>query len=601
MRILLTGATGLIGTEVGIELVRRGHEVIAVSKDPKDARHGLPFPCEVYEWHGEKHLLPKAATQNIDAVIHLAGENIAAKPWTEERKKELFESRIASTRHLIESFSSFPKIGIIASAIGFYGDRGENEVTEISGPGAGFLADLCLAWESQAQKLLEPQKVRLVHLRTAPVLSRMGGFLDPIVSLFLKGLGGPIGNGKQWMSWIHIQDVVRAILFCLEREEITGAVNLCSPEPITNLEFTKLLAKKLKKPSFLAAPKFALKLAMKEMSELVLASIRAKPEVLQKHGYGFLFSNLQAALDNLFGDKFADALMVHSRQWLPLTDSNKLAKVKPLEQPLKNLIKDSFHEETIEQLGSGTLVTDKVYLHLPFGLIGNLASTFVVNRVRELLDERKLSRQQLFGRRMIGLTGNIACGKSTVAKTLLELGIPVIDADAISREVSAKGEEGYRKIVKEFGEEVLDKDGPNAGEINRAKLRELVFESETKENRRKLEALLHPLIIGKSREKAQKYFDEGHNIVVLEASLMVEAKSYRDLDGVLLVTCPSDKQMQNLLKRNPDLSEDLATKMINSQLSQEEKRKVSTWVIENTGTIEELQEKTRIWLKEIMG
>jgi len=296
MRILITGSTGMIGTALLPMLFRRGHEVIRL------ARPGTAAGTGVFNWDPLKGTIDLAALERLDGVVHLAGENIARRRWTAAQKERIRESRVRGTSFLSESLArltSPPRVCVSASAIGYYGDRGDEILREESAPGSGFLSQVCVAWES-ATKAAEDRGIRVVHLRTGMVLSKAGGALDRMLPVFRVGAGGVIGNGRQYMSWIAVDDVGGAILQALATDSLRGAMNTVAPAPVTNYEFTKTLGRVLSRPTVFPLPAFAARLALGEMAdELLLASQRVEPARLVATGYQFCFSDLEAALSHL--------------------------------------------------------------------------------------------------------------------------------------------------------------------------------------------------------------------------------------------------------------------------------------------------------------
>jgi len=294
MKILITGATGLIGKALQKALREKGHELLLASrKEPKDSSY--------VQWDIEKGFTEPERLEGIDAVIHLAGESISALRWTDEKKKAIRESRVLGTRNIVDTISDLkqrPRVLIAASAIGFYGDRGDEDLTETSKPGKNFLADVCREWEAEARRA-EDSGVRTVLLRTGIVLSRDGGALGTMLTPFKLGLGGVIGDGKQWMSWISLPDHIDAILFALENENVRGALNSVSPNPVTNQEFTTVMGEVLYRPTFIPVPEFAVNLMFGEMGEaLLLDSMRVIPKRLEDAGFKFKFPDLKKALEN---------------------------------------------------------------------------------------------------------------------------------------------------------------------------------------------------------------------------------------------------------------------------------------------------------------
>ena len=294
MKILLSGATGLVGKAIMPMLLAGGHEVRALSRGEKG--NGT------IRWNVDTGELDAVALQNFgapDAMIHLAGENIAAGRWTAKQKERIRDSRVEATRKLatflVRSVPSL-KVFVGASAIGFYGRRGDEVLTESSARGEGFLADVCQAWERAAEPLAAAG-VRVVHLRFGMILSREGGALAKMLTAFRLGLGGCVGNGEQWVSWVSIEDAARAIDFALTEERATGPYNTVAPEPVRNNEFTAALARQLKRPAILPLPAAVVRMVFGEMGEaLLLSSARVVPERLVGAGFEFRHARLGEAL-----------------------------------------------------------------------------------------------------------------------------------------------------------------------------------------------------------------------------------------------------------------------------------------------------------------
>lgn len=295
MKALITGASGLIGTELQKALKEKGWELLLASRsEPKDDRH--------IKWTVEEGFRDEDLEQleGLDAVIHLAGENVAGLRWTDEKKKAIRESRVLGTRTLIDAFTKLknrPKTFIAGSAIGFYGNRGDDEMTEASPAGDGFLPAVCRDWEAESRRA-EDLGIRTVLLRTGIVLSKDGGALGTMLLPFKMGVGGVVGSGKQWMSWISLEDQIRGMLFVLENESIRGAVNLTSPNPATNEQFTKTLGEVLYRPTFLPLPEFAVGMIFGEMGDaLLLDSTKVLPKRLEDAEFEFKFPELKPALE----------------------------------------------------------------------------------------------------------------------------------------------------------------------------------------------------------------------------------------------------------------------------------------------------------------
>ena len=296
MKVLITGASGLIGKALQKSFIEKGYDLLLASRsEPMDDGH--------IQWNMDTGFadadLPEL--EGLDAVIHLAGENVSGLRWTEDKKKAIRDSRVFGTRTMIEAFARLekkPKVFIAGSAIGFYGDRDDDEMTETSSAGDTFLAKACKEWEAESRRA-EDMGIRTVLLRTGIVLSKDGGALATMLTPFKLGVGGVVGSGKQWMSWVSLDDVVAIVNFALENEGLRGAVNVAAPHPVTNEEFTKTLGSVLYRPTFLPLPEFAVNLVFGEMGDaLLLASTRVIPRRLVDAGYEFKFTDLKTALEH---------------------------------------------------------------------------------------------------------------------------------------------------------------------------------------------------------------------------------------------------------------------------------------------------------------
>jgi uncharacterized protein len=294
-RALISGASGLIGSALVPSLESHGYEVTRL------VRRKPLRPNEV-QWNPTGPISPGLVSE-FDAIIHLSGENIAGR-WTEQKKCRIRESRIFTTDFLAQALAKAakpPKAFICASAIGYYGNRGEEVLTEDSPSGDGFFPEVCREWEFATEPASDAG-IRVVNLRTGIVLSREGGALKQMLLPFRLGLGGKIGDGQQWWSWIHIEDLVSAVRPILQNYQLRGPVNMTTPNPVTNAEFTKALADVLKRPAILPVPAFALRLLFGELAdEGLLASARVAPERLTQSRFHFRFSELKQALIDLLG------------------------------------------------------------------------------------------------------------------------------------------------------------------------------------------------------------------------------------------------------------------------------------------------------------
>lgn len=294
MKILITGATGLIGKQLGAALHMRGHSIVVTSRNQKKAKEQLPFPCEVIEC--DLGRLPLRNKLNVDAVFHLMGESLTGRRWSDNFKKEIYDSRILSTKNLNESLADSVAFYLSASGVGIYGDRPGVSLTEQSSADGSYLSTLCVDWEDAADQYLKQRpQTTMSKIRTGIVLSAQGGALKKMLPVFKMGLGGALGTGQQYMSWIHIEDLVAMMIFALEKN-IGGPFNGVSPEPVTNLQFSRTLADVLHRPLGPSVPKFALKLLFGEMAEVMLADQKAFPTHALSQGFQFKYMNLEQAL-----------------------------------------------------------------------------------------------------------------------------------------------------------------------------------------------------------------------------------------------------------------------------------------------------------------
>lgn len=299
MNVLVSGSTGLVGTALIPSLMAGGHEVIRLVR----AKSQTPSK-EIIGWNPEAGYIDSAGLEGIDAVIHLAGEPIASGRWNPARKARIRDSRVQGTRLLCSALvhaARRPAVLLCASAIGFYGDRGDEVLTEASGAGSGFLADVCRDWEA-ATDLARQNGIRVVNLRFGVILSTAGGALAKMLTPFKMGVGGVVGSGRQYMSCISIADCIGAIQQALAADKLTGPVNVVQPGPVTNREFTKTLGKVLGRPTIFPMPAVAARLAFGEMADqLLLASARVEPQKLLAAGYQFRHPDLETALRHVLG------------------------------------------------------------------------------------------------------------------------------------------------------------------------------------------------------------------------------------------------------------------------------------------------------------
>ena len=298
--VLVTGGTGFIGSRVCAALHEQGDTVHVLSRSPERAQTKVKSARAFYGWNPETEKLPPEATNGMVSVVHLAGETIAGR-WNDEKKRRIRDSRILSTQNLVASLAvadTKPDVLVCASAIGYYGDSGDEHFTEVSPPGNDFLAKTCQEWEAEAQKAID-LGIRVVTVRIGLVLGLGGGLLAQVLPPFKIGVGGILGSGCQWMSWIHVDDVVGIVLHALENNEIRGPLNATAPTPVRNTEFTKTLGTVLRRPTLFPVPKFGLKLMMGEFADFIVLSQNVLPEKTEVSGYEFRHRTLESALRDL--------------------------------------------------------------------------------------------------------------------------------------------------------------------------------------------------------------------------------------------------------------------------------------------------------------
>jgi uncharacterized protein (TIGR01777 family) len=301
MKILITGGTGFVGTQLTSRLIQDRHEMTILTRSLKGAKGGSPG-ISYLEGDPTKKGAWQEAIKNHDVIINLAGASIFAK-WNHEYKRVLRESRVSTTRNIVEGVPSDPskKITLFStSAVGYYGFCGDQELTEESPQGEDFLAQMALEWEGEALKARD-KGARVVITRFGIVMGEKGGALSQMIPLFKKYIGGPIGSGKQWFSWIHIKDLAEAFAFLLKHPEILGPVNVCSPNPVRNKDLAKALGKALHKPSFMPAPGFMIKLVLGEFGSVILEGQKVIPKKLLENGFVFQYVDIHKALQNIAG------------------------------------------------------------------------------------------------------------------------------------------------------------------------------------------------------------------------------------------------------------------------------------------------------------
>ena len=301
MKILVSGSHGLVGQALINLLSSEGHEIARL------VRHGSAAGSSDVEWHPNKGIVDKDRLEGFNAVVHLAGENIASGRWTDEKKRAIVDSRVKGTALLSETLAQLkqpPDVFVSASAIGYYGNRGDEVLTEQSAPGDDFLSHGCQEWEKATTPAAE-KGIRTVRARFGIILAENGGALKQMLTPFRMGIGGRVGSGKQWMSWIALDDAVSAIRFVMYDKLVSGPVNFVSPFPVTNAEFTKTLGRVLSRPTLFPIPSFAVRLAFGEMADaLLLSSQKVEPAVLTARGYSPGLPRLETALRRLLHKEY---------------------------------------------------------------------------------------------------------------------------------------------------------------------------------------------------------------------------------------------------------------------------------------------------------
>ena len=451
MKVVVTGATGFVGTALVRELLAAGHAVIALSRDIGRAVRRLPARCQVLAWNPMDS--DPTALRGADAVVHLAGEGIAGTRWTAARKRAIRDSRVNTSIALVRALGDLdasvrPRVLVSASAIGWYGDRGDTALDEQSSHGEGFLADVCRDWE---QAVFQAQEIdlRTVAVRIGVVLGQDGGALEKLLPMFRLGLGGRVASGRQWLSWIHRHDVVGLLRYVLENPRASGPINGVAPEPVTNATFTAELGRAVRRSAFLPVPAAVIRLAFGEMSAVVLASQRVRPGAAQRLGFSFQYPTLRSALGDLCADP-SHELITEQRLTRPpeqvfafFSDPTNLEKITPtflrfrvlgvttpeigtgtlIDYALRlhgiplrwqsrieawaphQMFVDAQtrgpyrlwqHTHEFEAVDGGTVMRDRVRYQLPFGAFGDLFGNWLVQRdLQAIFDIRRTRIQQL--------------------------------------------------------------------------------------------------------------------------------------------------------------------------------------------------------------
>ncbi len=447
MKILMTGATGFVGKNLGKELVRRGHQLTVITRNEKQAHLILPFPCQIIT--GDLNRESINNLPQVDAVIHLAGENVGSGRWSEEKKQAILNSRKNLSTNLLHSLKTQKNLHsfISASAIGFYGDTQNNLVNENSAVGQDFLSQVCHEWETQIQKNLS---IRTVILRIGVVLNAFGGAFEKMKLPFELSIAGPLGSGKQWLSWIHLQDLVSMFVTAVENNNWNGTYNAVASEPVTNKTFTEKICRLLKQNMKPAVPSIALKTLLGEMAQIVLSSQKVSNEKIlsQKSTLGFQFKypDIDSALQDITQYMAAGESVFYTEQFLNLprqtvfdffAEAKNLEKITPeilnfkiekmstanielgtlidyklkvhnvptgwktkieswhppkvfVDTQLKGPYRQWHHTHHFEELAGGTLMTDLVRYKLPMGILGKaVAGNFVKNDVEQIFSYRR--------------------------------------------------------------------------------------------------------------------------------------------------------------------------------------------------------------------
>lgn len=296
MRALVTGATGFVGHRL---LARLDQPSVLTRNVARSEKTLAPFGAKAFAWNVQAEPPPQAAFHGIDTVIHLAGDPVAEGRWNAAKRARIKDSRVLGTRNLVATLAALPnkpRVLVSASAIGYYGSRGDERLDERSAAGNDFLAEVCIEWEREAERAAE-LGIRVVLIRVGIVLGENGGALAKMLTPFYLGLGSPLGNGRQYMSWIHIDDLVEEILFAAREPQLRGPLNGVAPHPVTNREFTKIMGKVLKRPTFMPpVPKFVLKTMIGDFAEVLVASQRVYPQTPLAAGFAFKYPDLEPAL-----------------------------------------------------------------------------------------------------------------------------------------------------------------------------------------------------------------------------------------------------------------------------------------------------------------
>ncbi len=378
MKVLITGATGLIGSELGKALALRGDQITALVRDPSRFQALLPFPATLVKWSADEPVSAevRAALMSVDAVVHLAGEPVAEGRWTDDRKKRIRESRIKGTASLVDALSavgskSSVKVFVHGSAIGIYGNRGDEILDHQSSPGSGFLADVVAEWEAGLNVLNSNKEIRTVTVRTSVVLARHGGALKKMLPIFRSGLGARLGlSGDQWMSWIHLDDMIRLLIHAIDSSNVSGLIEAAAPQPVRNKDFTTSFCESLGVMQGPPVPEFALKLLYGEMASVLLDSQRVVPTATKASGFEFHYQEIGLALADLLVPLRDQTHELVAEQWVPVSVEKVwpyFCDEKNLEELTPPLLSFQVLGKSTDQIQEGTLIDYRLSLNgIPF-------------------------------------------------------------------------------------------------------------------------------------------------------------------------------------------------------------------------------------------
>lgn len=447
MHIVITGATGLIGTELIKSLILRADTNISIyTRNISRAKKTLPFPINYFKWNPDENTIDPTPLKTADVVINLAGENIANKRWNPAQKEKLISSRIKPIELLLKELKKPDKKVqfISASAIGIYGNRGEERITEDSKLSNDFLAEVCKKWE--APLLEEHKNIKSNLLRIGLVITSKGGALTKMLPIFKLGLGGPISSGEQYMSWIHIEDLINKFIYVIDKKPEQTIINAVSPRPVSNYIFSTILGKELKRPAILPAPSFALKIILGEMSQLLLTGQKVIPQFFLDHNFNYKYRSLKDALREELKHAIKGESVFEQYQWIekkpddifpffsneynlekitppflgfkvlgkntdeiksgtlidyslklhgiPLKWKTEILEFKPneyfIDQQLKGPYKKWFHQHKFYPLKNGTLMVDHITYKPPMGILGRLfAGSYIRKDVTKIFNYRR--------------------------------------------------------------------------------------------------------------------------------------------------------------------------------------------------------------------